>query len=54
MYCSAETHSWVQRAVEILGLGNKALRRISVNAAAAISDVLKPIIKGMELADSIR
>lgn len=116
MYCSAETHSWVQRAVEILGLGNKALRRISVGAAyrmnieelrttirkdrengfqpicvigtagtvntgatdnltaladlcaeeglwfhvdgafgaiAAISDVLRPIVKGMERADSI-
>lgn len=116
MYCSAETHSWVQRGVEILGLGNKSLRRISVDAAyrmnieelrtairedrangfqpicvigtagtvntgatddltaladlcaeeslwfhvdgafgaiAAISDVLKPIVKGMERADSI-
>ena len=116
MYCSAETHSWVQRGVELLGLGNKALRRIAVDkhykmridalreairhdrangfkpicvigtagtvntgatddltaladlcaeedlwfhvdgafgAIAAISDVLKPLVAGMERADSI-
>lgn len=30
VYCSTETHSWAQRAVELLGLGNRALRRVSV------------------------
>jgi aromatic-L-amino-acid/L-tryptophan decarboxylase len=47
MYCSTETHSSVQKAVEALGLGNRNLRyvqtdsnfRISVNALrAAIAD----------------
>jgi glutamate/tyrosine decarboxylase-like PLP-dependent enzyme len=33
MYCSTETHSWAQRGVELLGLGNKALRRIPVDEA---------------------
>jgi len=30
VYCSTETHSWAQRAVELMGLGNKALRRVPV------------------------
>lgn len=30
VYCSTETHSWAQRAVELLGLGNRALRRVPV------------------------
>ncbi|MHB1033425.1 MAG: pyridoxal phosphate-dependent decarboxylase family protein [Pirellulales bacterium] len=30
VYCSTETHSWVQRAVELLGLGNRALHRVPV------------------------
>ncbi len=36
MYCSTETHSWAQRGVELLGLGNKALRRIPVDEAYKI------------------
>lgn len=31
VYCSTETHSWAQRAVEVLGLGNRSLRRVPVN-----------------------
>jgi aromatic-L-amino-acid/L-tryptophan decarboxylase len=31
LYCSAETHSCIQKAVEILGLGGDAVRKISVN-----------------------
>jgi aromatic-L-amino-acid/L-tryptophan decarboxylase len=31
-YCSTETHSWAQKAVELLGLGDESLRRIPVNA----------------------
>lgn len=31
LYCSAETHSCIQKAVEILGLGADAVRKISVN-----------------------
>jgi aromatic-L-amino-acid/L-tryptophan decarboxylase len=32
LYASSETHSSVQKAVELLGLGNEALRKIPVNA----------------------
>ena len=31
VYCSEETHSSIQKAVELLGFGNDALRRIPVN-----------------------
>jgi aromatic-L-amino-acid/L-tryptophan decarboxylase len=31
VYCSTETHGWAQKAVEVLGIGNKFLRRIPVN-----------------------
>ncbi|MCP9234707.1 aminotransferase class V-fold PLP-dependent enzyme [Lewinella sp. JB7] len=31
VYCSTETHSCVQKAVEILGIGNRYLRRVPVN-----------------------
>ncbi len=31
VYCSTETHSWAQRGVELLGMGNRSLRRIAVN-----------------------
>ena len=31
VYCSSETHSWAQRAVELLGLGGKGLHRIPVD-----------------------
>lgn len=42
MYCSTEIHSWAQRGVELLGLGNKALRRIPVDDAYKIRlDVLR-------------
>ncbi len=30
VYCSTETHSWARRAVELLGLGNRASHRIPV------------------------
>ncbi|MHB9081907.1 MAG: pyridoxal phosphate-dependent decarboxylase family protein [Pirellulaceae bacterium] len=30
VYCSTETHSWAQRAVELLGLGSRALHRVPV------------------------
>lgn len=33
LYGSTETHSWAQKAVELLGLGNWALRRIPVDSA---------------------
>ena len=32
LYCSVEAHSSIQRAVELLGLGNRALRKIPVDA----------------------
>lgn len=31
VYCSTETHSWAQKSVELLGLGNQSLKRIPVN-----------------------
>lgn len=31
MYCSTETHSWAQKSAELLGLGNRSLRRIGVD-----------------------
>ncbi|MEK7728856.1 MAG: aminotransferase class V-fold PLP-dependent enzyme [candidate division KSB1 bacterium] len=31
IYCSTETHSSVQKAVELMGLGSKALRKIAVD-----------------------
>ena len=30
-YCSVETHSCIQKSIELLGLGNQSLRKISVN-----------------------
>lgn len=33
MYCSSETHSCMQKAAEVLGLGADALRKIEVNEA---------------------
>jgi len=32
VYCSTETHGWAQKAMELLGLGNRALRRVPVDA----------------------
>jgi len=32
LYCSAETHSSIQKSVETLGLGSEALRKIPVNS----------------------
>jgi aromatic-L-amino-acid/L-tryptophan decarboxylase len=37
IYCSAETHSSVQKAVELLGLGTNALRKIPVDSSYHIS-----------------
>jgi glutamate/tyrosine decarboxylase-like PLP-dependent enzyme len=36
VYCSAETHGWARKAVELLGLGNRHLRRIPVDARLQI------------------
>lgn len=36
VYCSDEAHSSIQKAVELLGFGNDALRRISVDKAMQI------------------
>ncbi|MFO7445496.1 MAG: aminotransferase class I/II-fold pyridoxal phosphate-dependent enzyme [Ignavibacteriaceae bacterium] len=42
IYCSTETHSSVQKAVELLGIGSNALRKIPVNKDFQISiDTLK-------------
>jgi glutamate/tyrosine decarboxylase-like PLP-dependent enzyme len=35
-YCSTETHSWAQRAVELMGLGSRSLHRIPVGADFAM------------------
>ena len=31
VYCSLETHSWAQKAVELMGIGSEHLRRVEVN-----------------------
>jgi aromatic-L-amino-acid/L-tryptophan decarboxylase len=36
VYCSAETHMWAQKSMELLGLGNKALRQIVVDSESRI------------------
>lgn len=33
VYCSTETHSWLNRCVDLLGLGRKAVRRVRVDDA---------------------
>ena len=33
IYCSAEVHSWAQKAVELFGMGSRSLRRVPVDAA---------------------
>jgi aromatic-L-amino-acid/L-tryptophan decarboxylase len=46
IYCSEETHYSVQKAIELLGLGNKHLKRISVDKNFKINlDELFKIIK---------
>lgn len=46
LYASSETHSSVQKAVELLGLGSQALRKIPVNAAFQIDlDQLRAAIQ---------
>jgi len=37
VYCSTETHGWSQKAMELMGLGNRALRRVAVDADFRIS-----------------
>lgn len=32
VYCSTETHSWAQKAMELLGFGDQSLRRVRVDA----------------------
>jgi glutamate/tyrosine decarboxylase-like PLP-dependent enzyme len=36
VYCSTEVHSWAQKAVELLGLGDNSLRRIPVDSSFRI------------------
>lgn len=45
VYCSSQTHSSVQKAVELLGLGSDAIREIPVDAAFSMRlDVLRETI----------
>jgi len=45
VYCSTETHSSVQKAVELLGFGSEALRQVPVNDAMQIDlEALKSAI----------
>ena len=39
LYCSTETHSCVEKAVEVIGLGTNAVRKIKVDAAWQIDTV---------------
>lgn len=46
IYCSAEAHSSIQKAVELLGFGSNALRRVPVNESLQIDlTALKEVIK---------
>src|SRR5579864_9769431 len=36
LYCSTEVHSWAQKAVELLGLGDNSLRRVPVDSSFRI------------------
>jgi aromatic-L-amino-acid decarboxylase len=36
VYCSSEAHSWAQKAVELLGLGDESLRRVLVDSSFRI------------------
>ncbi len=46
LYCSTETHSSVQKAVELLGLGSDSIRSIPVNSAYQIDlDALEAAIQ---------
>jgi aromatic-L-amino-acid/L-tryptophan decarboxylase len=54
VYTSVEAHSSVERAVEVLGLGRKALRTIQIDAARRMRpDALAAAIEG-DLADGLR
>jgi aromatic-L-amino-acid/L-tryptophan decarboxylase len=46
VYCSDEAHSSIQKAIELLGFGSEALRRVAVNDAMEIDlTVLKTTIR---------
>src|SRR5579872_1175339 len=36
VYCSSEVHSWAQKAMELIGLGDNALRRVAVDSSFRI------------------
>lgn len=36
VYCSAETHMWAQKSMELLGLGNRALRQITIDSNSRV------------------
>ena len=36
VYCSTETHSWIDKAVELLGIGRAYLRRVPVDASSRL------------------
>lgn len=47
VYCSAETHGWVQKGVELLGIGTDWLRKVPVDASYRIRvDLLAEMIEG--------
>jgi aromatic-L-amino-acid/L-tryptophan decarboxylase len=39
-YCSTETHGWAQKGMELLGLGNEALRRVPADAQYRLDPAL--------------
>jgi len=54
VYTSAEAHSSVERAVEVLGLGRKALRTIEIDAARRMRPDLLAAAIDRDLADGLR
>jgi len=54
VYTSAEAHSSVERAVEVLGLGRKALRTIEIDAARRMRPDLLAAAIDRDVADGLR
>ncbi len=54
LYCSSETHSCIQKAAEILGLGTEAVRKIAVDEdyRMDIADLEVQIIRDIEVGDA--
>ncbi len=53
-YGSSETHSWAHKATEWLGMGNRAFRRVPVNAAFEIDMEALAVMIAQDRTDGLR